>query len=74
MGRLTPYAGKINGEYQCGFIPCRSTIDQIFTIYQLLEKHWEHYRGIQNICIDLKQAYDSIDRNALKLAVLEMDI
>jgi hypothetical protein len=33
---------EIIGEYQAGFRTGNSTIDQIFTVKNLLEKAWEH--------------------------------
>jgi hypothetical protein len=38
LSRLSPYIDEITGDHQCGF-PCnRSTSDQIFLIYRILEK------------------------------------
>jgi hypothetical protein len=41
--RLTPYAGEITGDHQCGFRRNRSLTDQIFYMRQILEKklEWE---------------------------------
>ena len=36
--RLKPFCNTLIGKYQCGFRPGRSTIDQIFTLRQILEK------------------------------------
>ena len=36
--RLKPFCNTHIGKYQCGFRPGRSTIDQIFTLRQILEK------------------------------------
>jgi len=33
---------KIRGEYQCGFRQNKSTIDKIFILTQMIEKHNEH--------------------------------
>jgi hypothetical protein len=38
-GRLKPHANKIIGQYQCGFREGVSTIDQIQTLRQILEKN-----------------------------------
>jgi hypothetical protein len=38
LARLTPYVNKIIGDHQCGFHCNRSTTDQIFYIWQILEK------------------------------------
>jgi hypothetical protein len=37
--RLTPYVSEIIGNNQCGFRRNRSTTDQIFYIWQILEKY-----------------------------------
>jgi hypothetical protein len=42
LARLTPYVNKIIGDYKCGFYCNRSTMDQIFYIWQILEKKWEY--------------------------------
>jgi hypothetical protein len=38
LARLTPYFNYIIGDHQCGFCHNRSTMDQIFYIWQILEK------------------------------------
>jgi hypothetical protein len=38
-GRVKPYANQIIGQYQCGFREGESTIDQIQTLRQILEKN-----------------------------------
>jgi hypothetical protein len=38
VSRLTPYADEIIGHQQCGIRRRRSTTDQIFCIWQILEK------------------------------------
>lgn len=63
--RLEIYAEEITGDYQCGFRRGRSTTDQIFTIRQIMEKAWEYNVTIHQLFLDFKQAYDSIDRQAL---------
>ena len=39
--RLKPYVISIAGPYQCGFMPGKSTTDQLFTLRQNLEKPQE---------------------------------
>jgi hypothetical protein len=39
LSRLTPYADEIIWDHQCGFQCNRSTTDQIFCIWQILEKN-----------------------------------
>jgi hypothetical protein len=38
LARLTPYVSEVTGDHQCGFCYNRSTTDQIFYIWQILEK------------------------------------
>lgn len=74
LGEVTPYAEELIGEYHCGFRPGRLIIDQIFTIYYLLEKHWKYNQDIHQIYKDFNQAFDAMDRNTLWLAKIEMGI
>jgi hypothetical protein len=42
LARLTPYVNEVIGDHQCGFCCNRSTTDQIFYFWQILEKKWEY--------------------------------
>jgi hypothetical protein len=53
--KLVPYAEEIIGEYQEGF-QRRSTVDQTFTIGQILEKFWEQNTEVYNLFIDFQAA------------------
>ncbi len=72
--RLIVFAEEILGDYQCGFRPGRSTIDQLFTIRQILEKAWEHCLNVYQLFIDFKQAYDSVDRTAMYVILNDLGI
>ena len=50
---------------QAGFMPERSTIDQIFALRQIIEKCNEHNRTLYIAFVDFKAAFDSIDRISL---------
>ena len=53
------------GDYQSGFKPNRSTIDNIFMIRQIIEKCCEYNVDIHNIFIDYMHAFYSIKRNKI---------
>ena len=52
-------------EEQAGFRPGRSTIDQIFTLKKVMERSREFHQPLHMCFIDLKKAYDSVNREAL---------
>ncbi|GFG39863.1 hypothetical protein Cfor_08843 [Coptotermes formosanus] len=57
-GGFKVYIENIFGEYQCGFRPYRSTIDQIFVIQQMLEKCYEQDVDIHMLFIDFQQTFE----------------
>ena len=71
--RLKPHANKIIGQYQCGFRGL-STFDQIHTLRQILEKTLEFQIETHHLFIDLKTAYDKVNRNQLYKAMVELGI
>ncbi len=74
LERLKPYTAQIIGSYQCGFSQGRSTSDLIFVLRQIAEKYYEFDRDLHIIFVDFKQAYDSIDREALWKILTELGI
>jgi hypothetical protein len=62
---LTPCVGEITGDYQCGFIRNRSTIDQIIHIRQVLEKRWECNGKLHQSYIDFERTNNSVRREVL---------
>ena len=72
--RLEFYTSNIIGRYQCGFQKGKSTIDQLHTIRQILEKTKEYNIDTYHLFIDFKAAYDSINREKLLEAMLEFNI
>jgi hypothetical protein len=73
LARLPPYADEITGDHQCGFWHNRST-DQIFYIWQILEKKWESNATAHQLFIDFKKAYDSVRREVLYNILIEFGI
>jgi len=51
-----------------------STLDQIQTLRQILEKTLEFQIEIYHLFIDFKTAYDKVNRNQLYKAMLEFGI
>jgi hypothetical protein len=74
LARLTPYVNEIIGDHQCGFRRNRSTMDQIFYIWQILQKKWEYNGTVHQLFIDFRKAYDSIKREVLYNILLEFGI
>jgi len=63
--RLIKYSERNLGEYQAGFRPSRSTVDQIHVVRQILEKCYEFGIELHNIFVDFKQAFDKVNRPKL---------
>jgi hypothetical protein len=62
------------GEYQAGFRPNRSKVDNIRTLRQMYEKCYEHNNELHDVFIDFNQAFDSINRSTIIQALKEMEI
>jgi hypothetical protein len=71
LARLTPYADEVIGDRQCGFQCNRSTTDQIFYMWQVLEKKCEYNGTVHQLFIDFKKAYDSVRREVLYSILIE---
>jgi sorting nexin-29 len=71
--RIEPIAEEII-EYQAGFRSGRSTMDQLFTVSQTLEKCWEYNVNVYQLCVDFKQAYNSMQRKKLDTIMYEFGI
>jgi hypothetical protein len=72
--RLSPYADGIIGDHQCGFQCNRSMTNQIFYIWQILEKKWEFNGTVHQLFIDFKKSCDSVRREVLYNIFLEFGI
>jgi Reverse transcriptase (RNA-dependent DNA polymerase). len=60
--RLQPYIENIAGQYQCGFRKGKSTIDQIQSMQQILEKTSEYGPSMFVLFIGFKAAYNTVRR------------
>ena len=65
LRRLAPAHESFFREQQAGFRPGRGCIDQIFTLRQILEQRHVYRRPTILVFLDLKAAFDSVDRSAL---------
>jgi hypothetical protein len=65
--KLLPYAEEIIGEYQGGFQRGISTLDQSFTVRQILEKCWEQNIAVHNTFIDFQTAHDTVWRKEYRV-------
>ncbi|XP_072025435.1 uncharacterized protein [Amphiura filiformis] len=56
---------QILSESQAGFRPGRSTIDQLFTLRQIMEKYLEKKKDLYCCYIDFEKAFDSVWQEGL---------
>ena len=62
------------GNEQAGFRSKHSTNDHIFVMNTLIDLYFKKKKKLYCAFIDFKKAFDSINRNALYLKLLEQDI
>ena len=74
LNRLKPLAENIIAEEQAGFRRGRSTIEQIFNLRILCEKHLQHQRNIYRLFIDFKKAFDRVWHEALWATMKKFNI
>lgn len=74
LNRLSEHVNHLDilPEGQCGFRAGRSTMDMVFTVRQLQEKCREQQRELYAVFVDLKKAFDSVDRPALWEALVKI--
>jgi len=53
------------GNYQMGFRPNRSTIDNIFKVRQIYKKCHEYNIDLHNVFIHFSQAFDTVKRDVI---------
>jgi len=74
FNRLLAYVETTIGDYQHGYHGKWSTVDQIFTVHQILEKCGEHGKDTHHLFIDFKAVYDSTDRRSPYAAMEQLNI
>jgi hypothetical protein len=67
--RLLPLAYAVVQHYQAGFQSAKSTTDQLFALYQFLDKSNEFNITTHHLFIDFKAAYDNITRNEVYVGI-----
>ena len=68
--RLTAIVESQLEDYQMGFRPDRSTIDNIFIVKQVFEKCHEYNINLHNIFVDYTHAFDSVSREKIIIECL----
>jgi hypothetical protein len=62
------------GNYQMGFRPNRSAIDNIFIVRQIYEKCYEYNIELHNIFVDFSQAFDTVNRDVIYNSLIKHNI
>jgi hypothetical protein len=62
------------GNYQIGFRPNRSTIDNIFTMRQIYEKCHEYNIDLHNIFIDFSQVFDTVNKDVIHNSLIKHNV
>ena len=65
LNRIKPRAEALLRENQCGFRKGRGCTDQLFSLRVIIEKAREYHRPLYICFVDLRRAYDSVNREAL---------
>ena len=65
LARLDPLLQKHRRPQQSGFTRCRSTLEAILALRLLTEIHREFQQHLHVTYVDLKAAFDSVDRTAV---------
>ena len=71
LRRLQLARDSLTREQQAGFRPGRGCIDHIFTLRQILEQRHLYRRPTILVFLDLKAAFDSVDRSALLTTLVQ---
>jgi hypothetical protein len=62
------------GDFQVGFRPDQSTVDNIHIVKQMYEKCYEYHIAMYSISVDFKQAFCGVNRRARYKSLKEYDV
>ena len=72
--RLSEITENKLGDFQMGSRPNRSTIDNIFMLWQIFEKCYEYNIELHNIFLDYSQVFDSVNRNKIIECLIKYEV
>jgi hypothetical protein len=62
------------GNYQMGFRPNRSTIDNIFIVGQIYKKRYGYNIDLHNIFMDFSNAFDTVNRDVIHNSLIKYNV
>jgi hypothetical protein len=74
LSRLSKYVDEIIGDDECGFRRNRSITDNIFCIFQILEKTREDNETVHQLFIDFKRDYIAVMREVFYNVLIEFGV
>ena len=74
LNHIKPLLLSKRRQEQSGFTPGHSTVDQIFTLNILAQTRREFHKPLFAVYVDLKAAFDSVDRQVLRQLLLALGL